>query len=147
MKLAAIGAIAGVLLGWWLGTNHVEGQWAKTDNRALTEQTRLYDEAIRENRVLNDRVATALFGLSISEENAQRAKDELQAEIDKEPLVRTIVLDSISECFVPDVKRHFRLWNCGISNSCQTLPGTSQTDYRNGPLRRASTAAGLDGSC
>ena len=148
MKLAAIGAIAGALLGWWLGTNHIEGKWAKADNAALREQTRLYDEAIKDNRKLEDSNALALLRLSVSEEESRRVKDELQAEIDKEPLVRAIVLDSIpdGQCFVPDVERHFRLWNCGISNSCQTLPDAVQADHSNGSLRGSDIVAGMDGT-
>lgn len=151
MWLKILPAVAAGLLGWWLGTNHVEGKWAKADNKALTIQRELTADALRDNRVLNLQVEGTLSQLAISEEEAQRAKDELQTEIDKAPLVNTVIPEVPAncpeiKCYVPDVERHFRLWNCGIGHSCQALHPAGQAGHSDAFVPGAGVTAGLDGS-
>ena len=117
-----IAPIAGAcLLGWWLGTNHVEGKWAKAENQALNTQIRLRLDAEEERDTLSAKTRNALLALSEAENEAVRLSDALQAEITRGPIIRMVETEDCSAVAVVDVARHYRLFNCGIGNSCQAL--------------------------
>ena len=53
LRAGLIGLIGGVLVGWWAGSNHVEGQWAKAESAALRAQETLTREAIDDMKAAN----------------------------------------------------------------------------------------------
>lgn len=144
-------AIAAGLLGWWLGTNHVEGKWAKADNRALKEQRQLYDEAVNKRDELQQMLDENLARLAESETKRAQVSRRLQEEIERGPIVRTVTKKVPGECEdidfpVVDVARHYILWNNSITRPGETLPDPIAANFGNVTLRQSSSLASLDGN-
>jgi len=131
LKIAPV-AIAG-LLGWWLGSGMKQAQWDRSENEALREQIALRIEAEEDRDISSAKTREASIKLSEAEDEAVRLSDELQTEINKAPVVRTVRITTpadcpVVECDVPDAGLHFRLFNCGINNSCEAVSDAGVSD-------------------
>ena len=104
-----------------MGSDMKQAQWDRAQNKAMTEQIRLTDEALDERNALSVEARKAALALSEAEDEAVRLSDALQAEITREPIIRMVETEDCPAVAVVDVARHYRLFNCGIGNSCQAL--------------------------
>lgn len=122
-----IGALVGAIsVGWWLGSSMKQAQWDRAENKAVKAQIRLTQEAIDERDTLSAVVRKAALALSEAEDDAVRLADELQTEINKGPVIQTVEIKVPANgptvsCAIPDARVHYRLFNCGINNSCQAV--------------------------
>ena len=120
-----IGALAGAIsVGWWLGSGMKQAQWDRAENKALETQIQLRLDAEEDRDASSAKTRNALLRLSEAESDAVRLADELQTEINKGPVIKTVRVSVPAncpavECSIPDAGRHYRLFNCGINNSCQ----------------------------
>ena len=141
--IGALGLVSGFGSGWWLGTSHVEGKWAKTDNAELLASQQATQKALRDfqdSQKAADQIAEAL---SATRSQNARLKDELDEAINQEPIVRTVVRTVPGDCPevscpVIDAGRHFRLWNAAIRGEPAEDPAT-QTDRGDGRVSRPET--------
>ena len=132
MKLALIGSVAGALLGWWLGTNYVEGKWAKSENAALKQQQVLYDEAIAELGEANQRVLDQQLELANTKQDNAKREDELRQQIRESNTIELVEVEVPADCPAvhcpkPDLSERVRLFNAGINNTVPALPVTGET--------------------
>lgn len=136
-----IGALVGSIgIGWWLGSGMKQAQWDRAENKALNAQIALRIDAEQERDVSTAKTRKALLRLSEAETESVRLSDELQTEINRAPVVRTVRIETpadcpVVECAVPDVSLHFRLFNCGINNSCEAVPDAGIPDHGDGGVR------------
>ena len=104
-----------------MGSGMKQAQWDRVENKAMTEQIRLTDEALVERDALSVEARKAALALSEAEDEAVRLSDALQTEITRGPIIQMVETEDCPAVAVVDVARHYRLFNCGIGNSCQAL--------------------------
>ena len=143
IKFGAIGAGAGILLGFWsgwsLGTGHIQSKWDRAENEARDLQVKLYDQAIDALIKSQQVVAARESELAGERELSQRREDELREQIQQSETVRTIVREvpancPVVECYVPDLHERVRLFNAGISNTSATIPVATPADSGDGEV-------------
>ena len=151
---ARIGALVAVVVAIFLagdrqGSNRVQAKWLESDNLALKQHILLRKQAESERDLLNEQVFELQTFLEYEELKAEGFENALQATIATQRLVKTVVLPApdncpVVQCAIPDAGRHFRLWNCALSNTaCETLPAADETAFN--PMSGAGTFALLDG--
>ena len=129
-----IGALVGsIAVGWWLGSGMKQAQWDRAENKALQAQIALRIDAEAERDLSTANTREALLRLSEAEDESVRLSDELQSEINKAPVIQTVRIETtadcpVVDCAVPDVGVHFRLFNCGINNSCEAVSDAGISD-------------------
>jgi hypothetical protein len=137
--------------GYKTGAGRIQAKWDRAEKTALEAQIRLREIAEDERDVANALTMEKQIELEDAELNAARLNDELQERINREKMVATISVSSgdscaVVQCNIPDVSQHFRLFNCGISNTaCETLPDADKTDISDGPVSTTDTLTFMDG--
>jgi len=144
-----VGALVAVVVAIFFagdrqGSNRVQAQWVKADNLALKQHILLRQQAESERDLLNEQVFELQTFLDYEELKAEGFENALQIAIAAERLVQTVVLPAPDgcpavQCAVLDSRRHFRLWNCAINNSCETLPPADET--ASNPMPGAGTSS------
>ena len=152
MKLGLIGALGGVILGWWIGNQLVKGQWAEADNVALRAQEQLTADAAEQLQSAEAEGAEALLQLSQAEVRIEHVENELEIAINQAPLVEMVEVSIPGECPsfscpMPDTRKHFRLWNSAISNSTEALFPAVETAVGDGAVWRSHHFTELDADC
>ncbi len=148
--IPVVSAVAAGLLGWWLGTNHVAGKWAKADKEALEAQEQLTQDALDERDTLQVAVNDAARRLAESESKRVTLSNKLQEAINREPIVRNKVREVPADCPactcpVVDAGPYFRLWNAGLTRADEADVPTITAGFSDGPMWRSCITAGLDG--
>lgn len=145
------GVVAAALLGWWLGTNHVEGKWAKADKAALEAQKQLTEDALEKRDELQVKVTELTTELADRETALTTLSADLAEAINREPIINEVPIEVPGDCPVcrvatVDPVAHFRLWNAAVTGSAteSELPVIS-TGLGDGRLWRSIRAARLDG--
>ena len=152
MKLGLIGALAGLILGWWLGIQLVKGQWAEADNAALREQETLTADALGDWQDAEEKSAVAEAARLQTELRIEQVENELRTAINQAPLVETIEIEVLGDCPaiscpMPDTRQHFRLWNSAINNSAEALFPAIETDIGHAVVWRSHHFAYMDADC
>ena len=132
------------------GAKSVQADWDKDKINALEVQQQLKEQSEAERKVLNKQVFELQVELESEESKAARINDELQIAINREPVVTTVSVSAGDGCPVvdiniPDVVNHFRLFNCAISNSCETLPDAGEANISDGAVQGADSFTFVDG--
>ena len=152
---AKYGIAAAVVLiiffaGFKQGSARVQSRWDKSENAALTQQQNLRIQAEKERDLANSILLDKQIALENAELEAQRFNDELQIAINREPVVTTVSVSTsddcpVVQCNIPDAGSHFRLFNCAINNSCETLSPADQASLSDGTMPRPDSLASMDG--
>ena len=142
--------VVALLGGFWAGSSLKQAQWDRAENKALELQAELRRQSDEELKVLNELNLALQVGLEESQRKAEQFNEELQNEINREPVTTTFTVTTSDECPVvqcniPDARQHYRLFNCAINNACETLSDASDADIGNVRLSRSDFTAGLDG--
>ncbi len=148
VRLAGLGIL--LTIAFATGSNLKQAKWDRAVVEALELQDELNDQSDAERKVLNDQVFELQVDLADAELEAERLNDDLQIEINREPVVTTISVSTsdncpVVQCNIPDVRAHFRLFNCAISNSCKTLPDAGEASISDGAVSRSDSFTFVDG--
>jgi len=148
IRLGVLGLI--LILTFLAGSKMKQAQWDRAKVKALELHQQLKDQSEAERKALNEQVFELQISLENEELKATRLNDELQIAINREPVVTTISVSTsddcpVVKCNIPDVGIHYRLFNCAISNSCETLPDASETNLSNDPVPIANSFTLMDG--
>jgi len=152
VKLGLIGALAGVILGWWLGSQLVKGQWAEADNAALREQEALTADALGDFLNAEEKSAVAEAARLQAELRIEAVENELRTAINRTPMVETVEIEVAGDCPaiscpMPDTRQHFSLWNSAINNSSETLFPAIEADISHAIVWRSHYFAYVDANC
>ena len=152
MKLGLIGAFSGLILGWWIGSQLVKGQWAEADNAALREQEALTADALGEFFDAEEKSAVAETARLQAELRIETIENELRDRINQAPIVNTVTIEVEGDCPaiscpMPDTRQHFRLWNAAITNAPETVLSPIEANISNAVVWRSHYFAGMDADC
>jgi len=144
LALAAIG-------GFWAGSSLKQAAWDRAENKALVLQQELDQQSEDERKALNKQVLGLQIDLEQAERNTERMSDEIQDAINRAAVVTTFTpavpaACPVVRCPVVDAVQHYRLFNCAINNSCQTISPTGETRLGDARLQRTDFTAGMDGT-
>ena len=146
-----LGILGAVLIGAFLaGGKMRQAQWDRAENEALKLQQVYRQNAEEERDLLNSQVFELQISLENEELKAARLNDELQIAINREPVVTTISVSTsddgpVVQCNIPDVGVHYRLFNCAINNSCETLSPSGETNLSDGTVPSSDSFTFVDG--
>ena len=146
-----LGILGVILAGTFsAGSKFKQAQWDRAENEALKLQQVYRQNAEKERDLLNSQVFELQISLEDEELKAARLNDALQIEINHLPVVTTVTVETsdgcpVVQCNIPNAGSHYRLFNCAINNSCETLPATSETNLSDGLMSRSDFFAQMDG--
>jgi len=115
--------VAALLGGFWAGNSLKQAQWDRAENKALELQAELRRQSDEERKVLNEMNLALQVGLEESQREAEQFNEELQNEINREPVTTTFTVTTsdncpVVQCNIPDARSHYRMFNCAINNAC-----------------------------
>ena len=148
-KIAVLVAV--LLVGFWAGSSLKQAAWDRAENKALVLQQELNQQSEDERKALNKQVLGLQIDLEQAERNTERMSDEIQDAINRAAVVTTFTpavpaACPAVRCPVVDTTQHYRLFNCAINNSCQTISPTGETRLGDARLQRTDFTAGMDGT-
>ena len=132
--------------GFWTGSSLKQASWDRATNKALVLQQELNQQSEDERKALNKQVMGLQIDLEQAERNTERMSDEIQDAINRAAVVTTFTPAVPAACPVVDAVQHYRLFNCAINNSCQTISPTGETRLGDARLQRTDFTAGMDGT-
>ncbi len=135
---------------FWTGSALKQSAWNEAENAALKLQVELDQRSEDERRELNEKNLLLQLDLEEANRNTERMSDEIQDAINRASVVRTVIVKAPKGgpvvCPVVDAAEHYRLFNCAVRNSCQTVSPTGSTRFGDAGLPRPGTAPGVDGT-
>ena len=136
---------------FWAGSALKQAEWTEDKNAALELQAELNQQSEDERKALNKQVLGLQIDLEQAERNTERMSDEIQDAINRAAVVTTFTpavpaACPAVRCPVVDTTQHYRLFNCAINNSCQTISPTGETRLGDARLQRTDFTAGMDGT-
>ncbi len=140
-----------LLVGVWVGSALKQAAWDRADKAALVLQAELDAQSDAERQVLNEFNLQLQLDLEQAERNTERMSNEIQDAINRASVVKTFTVKTpqdcpVLRCNIVDTAEHYRLFNCAVRNSCQTVSPSGVTRLSDASLRRASSVAGVDGA-
>ena len=141
--------IAALLGGAWAGSSLKQAQWDRAENKALKVQQELLRQSEEERNKLNDEVLESQLRLEHAEHKVEVMSEEIQNAINREPVVTTVTVETskdcpVVKCNIPDAAQHYRLFNCGINNSCETVPAAGKAGRGDAAVPQTSIFTSLD---
>ncbi len=134
---------------FWAGSALKQAEWTEDKNAALELQAELNQQSEDERKALNEQVMELQIELDQEERNSERMKDEIQDAINRATVVKPApgkAPRGCPVCNIVDTTEHYRLFNCAINNSCQTISPTGETRFGDASLPRTVPASGVDGA-
>ena len=134
---------------FWAGSALKQAEWTEDKNAALELQVELDAQSDKERRILNEKNLKLQIDLEQAERNTERLSDEIQDAINRASVVKPSPVKTprgCPVCNIVDTAEHYRLFNCAVRNSCQTVSPTGSTRFGNASLPRAVPASGVDGT-
>ena len=134
--LAAL--LIGGLGGWWLGSSHVKGQWARSENTALKLQTQKTADALEDFRKAQERIDAMTQDLTAKRNDNRQLQEQLNEYINRKPIVHTKIREVPANCPevscpVVDAGEHFRVWNAALRGESPE-PDPAEADGSDGGM-------------
>ena len=147
-KIAVLVAVAAG--SFWAGSALKQADWTEDKNASLELQAALTAQSDAERKILNELNLQLQLDLEQAERNTERMSDEIQDAINRAAVVTTFTpavpaACPAVQCPVVDTAEHYRLYNCAVRNSCQTVSPSGATRLSDASLPGSDSVAEVDG--